>query len=173
VTSTWKSKKAIDITSFCNHQRTWNDKGPTIFSFFTRLEKSLKTTASYFHLTSQEGKLGNLFVFKWSEKSWKKTCIFILFNESKRKILGNLFISYESEKSLKETRLGGTSGIMGSNCFRQWWNCSKHVMVKRLANKTTHRCGSSGKDKQPSESIWLAKEMVAMEWNNQGSSRRI
>ena len=49
----------------------------------------------------------------------------------------------------------------------------KHVKVKRLANKTTHRCGSSGKEKQPSESIWSAKKMVAMEWNNQGSSSKI
>ena len=71
----------------------------------------------------------------------------------KGKILGNLFIFYKSEKSLKVTHPRGTSGIKGSNWFRQWWNCSKHIIVKRLANKTTHRCGSSGKDKQPSESI--------------------
>jgi len=51
------------------------------------------------------------------------------------------------------THLGGTSGIKGSNWFRQWRNYSKHVMVKRLANKTTHCYGSSGKEKQPSESI--------------------
>ena len=51
------------------------------------------------------------------------------------------------------THLGGTSGIKGSNWFRQWRNYSKHVMVKGLANKTTHCYGSSGKEKQPSESI--------------------
>ena len=50
------------------------------------------------------------------------------------------------------THPGGMSDIMGSNWFRQWRNCSKHVMVKRLANKTTHCCGSSGKEKQQSES---------------------
>ena len=71
----------------------------------------------------------------------------------KREKLSNLFIFYKSEKSLKRTRPRGTSGIKGSNWLRQWWNYSKHVMVKRLANKTTHNCGPSGKVKQPSESI--------------------
>ena len=39
---------------------------------------------------------------------------------------------------------GGTSGIKGSNWFRWWWNYSENIKVKRLANKTTHRSGSSG-----------------------------
>jgi len=86
-------------------------------------------------------------------KELKGDYLLFLLMSQKGKILGNLFIFYESEKSLKETRPEGTSDIKGSNWFRQWWNCSKHVMVKRLANKTTLRCGSSGKEKQPSESI--------------------
>jgi len=45
------------------------------------------------------------------------------------------------------------SGIKGIKWFQQWWNCSKHVKVKRMANKTTHRCSSSGKEKQPSENM--------------------
>jgi len=109
--------------------------------------KEFKTTASYLHLTSQEGKLGNLFVFKWSEKSKKWTSIFILFNESKREKYSAIFSYFMSQKrALKETHPRGTSGIKGSNWFRQWWNCSKHVMVKRLANKTTH-CYRSSKRK--------------------------
>ena len=85
-------------------------------------------------------------MFIWSKKSCKWTAFLILFNELKREKLGNLFIFYESEKSLKRAPPRGTSGIKGRNWFRQWWNCSKHVMVKRLANKTTHCCGSSGKE---------------------------
>ena len=79
------------------------------------------------------------------------------------KILDDLFIFYESKKHLKVTHPGGTSGIKGSNWSRQWRNCSKHVIVKRLANKTTHCCGASRKEKHPSESIRSAKEMVATE----------
>jgi len=93
-------------------------------------------------------------VFKGSEKSLKVDPPFYSFlRDKKGKILDHLFIFYESKKSLKVTHPRGTSGIKGSNWFRQWWNYSKHVMVKRLANKTTHRCGPSGKEKQPSESI--------------------
>jgi len=55
------------------------------------------------------------------------------------------------------------SGIKGRNWFQQWRNDSKYVMVKRLANKTTYRCGSLGNEKQPSERISSAKNMVEME----------
>ena len=37
------------------------------------------------------------------------------------------------------------------------------IYVKRLANKTTHCKCSSKRVKQPSESMWLAKQMVTME----------